>query len=698
MAGLRRSKRLESCNQPGQDKVTKIARTSKDQEQMVPGKNEKTGRSLMEGPSDPGIGRASLDNPSPNASEQQLGKEEAVWKEAQQKEGQASAKLARGQFKNLDDGLEDFRRLVQSHVGLGYQQGFLFKMWDKLHSHIMKISEVAGFKDLPWDSLDEAAQQKFIGYSPHAQQLFETPLIRQFMFARWIWEIIDENFFSRKSQDIEWTSPYWEAQATMERILRERNFCHDEERRSVQYPNWRYTAIDFYYSLEEVGQFEKRIEPGCVVKIVEKAVGQYFPENPGPFFTKMLSLLAETVVSFELKFDCGRQTLRNVFHDPKTKEAYGFPFSATVEGFHAGNVMQLVCGDDDATYDGRPVDLVVSPMLVFYGDLYGYDYHVATVAFPMRVCVGYRDGFDQDEVTETEGDGEEEVKIIKDKEGGNEDEDETKIEDEECNSSLDLQPGSSQFITMALQPCRSGLWRSRHAARTLMPCVRTYATDSTPESFRTKTPSSSGVVPRWSQTPAAMKAPLQLDWAKNPQNKVWTVNNDPKKLDEVYERLLGPGGSKLLPEELKWLAVTHKSFDQGRRGFNDRLALLGRMTLVMETTKTIVAQSPMGTPNFDDGFDRQPFVHPNLQSVDNLSIKGPKDVVGKERLSGLAAEVGLIDVVRWKPKQVQKLRASGADVVLNGAIMAIIGAITLQHGAVVASQVIRERILSRLQD
>ncbi|EWY87369.1 hypothetical protein FOYG_11577 [Fusarium oxysporum NRRL 32931] len=304
-------------------------------------------------------------------------------------------------------------------------------MWDKLHRDIMKISEVAGFKDLPWDSLDEAAQQKFIGYSPHAQQLFETPLIRQFMFARWIWEIIDENFFSRKSQDIEWTSPYWEAQATMERILRERNFCHDEERRSVQYPNWRYTAIDFYYSLEEVDQFDKRIEPGCVVKIVEKAVGQYFPENPGPFFTKMLSFLAETVVSFELKFDYGRQTPRNVFHDPKTKEAYGFPFSATVEGFHAGNVMQLVGGDDDATYDGRPVDLVVSPMLVFYGDLYGYDYHVATVAFPMRVCVGYRDGFDQDEVTETEGDGEEEVNIIKDKEGGKEDEDETKIEDEE---------------------------------------------------------------------------------------------------------------------------------------------------------------------------------------------------------------------------------------------------------------------------
>lgn len=119
-----------------------------------------------------------------------------MWKEAQQKEGQASAELAKSQFKNMDEGLEDFRRALQLQVGLGYQQGYLFKIWDQLHSRIMKISEVAGFKDLPWDSLDEATQQKFIGYSPHAQQLFETPLIRQFMFARWIWEIIDENFLS----------------------------------------------------------------------------------------------------------------------------------------------------------------------------------------------------------------------------------------------------------------------------------------------------------------------------------------------------------------------------------------------------------------------------------------------------------------------------------------------------------------------
>jgi hypothetical protein len=53
------------------------------------------------------------------------------------------------------------------------------------------------------------------------------------------------------------------------------------------------------------------------------------------------------------------------------------------------------------------------------------------------------------------------------------------------------------------------------------------------------------------------------------------VNKDPRKLDHMYIRLLGPEGPKLLSEESRWLAVTHKSFDHGRRGFNDRLSFLG---------------------------------------------------------------------------------------------------------------------------
>lgn len=80
--------------------------------------------------------------------------------------------------------------------------------------------------------------------------------------------------------------------------------------------------------------------------------------------------------------------------------------------------------------------------------------------------------------------------------------------------------------------------------------------------------------PRWSHTPPAMKAPYRASPPKE-QVRVLVCNSDPQKLDEVYVRFLGRGGDKLLSDESKWLAVTAKSFDHGRRGFNDRLAFFG---------------------------------------------------------------------------------------------------------------------------
>jgi large subunit ribosomal protein L15 len=71
-----------------------------------------------------------------------------------------------------------------------------------------------------------------------------------------------------------------------------------------------------------------------------------------------------------------------------------------------------------------------------------------------------------------------------------------------------------------------------------------------------------------------MSAPVRSRLPR--RGEPWVVNEDPKRLDAVYERFLGPEGDKILTDETKWLAVTHKSFDHGRRGFNDRLSYLGR--------------------------------------------------------------------------------------------------------------------------
>ena len=78
--------------------------------------------------------------------------------------------------------------------------------------------------------------------------------------------------------------------------------------------------------------------------------------------------------------------------------------------------------------------------------------------------------------------------------------------------------------------------------------------------------------PRWSHTPETAMAPVSLH---KRGRFSWRTNNDPVLLDRVYTRMLGEGGDKMLTEEVKWLAVTHKSFDQGRRGYNERLAFFG---------------------------------------------------------------------------------------------------------------------------
>lgn len=79
--------------------------------------------------------------------------------------------------------------------------------------------------------------------------------------------------------------------------------------------------------------------------------------------------------------------------------------------------------------------------------------------------------------------------------------------------------------------------------------------------------------PRWSYTPTAMAAPVRSRLPR--RDELWKVNEDPRLLDSTYVRFLGPEGDEMLTDETKWLAVTHKSFDHGRRGFNDRLSYIG---------------------------------------------------------------------------------------------------------------------------
>lgn len=203
--------------------------------------------------------------------------------------------------------------------------------------------------------------------------------------------------------------------------------------------------------------------------------------------------------------------------------------------------------------------------------------------------------------------------------------------------------------------------------------------------------------PRWSYTPNRMKAPFALYQPKDPRRSVWAVNEDPARLDKMYERLLGRDLARALPEELKWLAVTHKSFDNGRRGFNTRLAYFGRMIMVMETSKMIMVTPTPGESAPKDHYGRTPFSHPALSMVDRLDARQPSEVADPKRMSQLAKNVGLSAVMRWKPRLPENLAGSGMDTVSTTTLYAIVGAVSLQFGGAVAGQVVRERLLQKLQ-
>ncbi|KAK4130362.1 hypothetical protein BT67DRAFT_445726 [Trichocladium antarcticum] len=207
--------------------------------------------------------------------------------------------------------------------------------------------------------------------------------------------------------------------------------------------------------------------------------------------------------------------------------------------------------------------------------------------------------------------------------------------------------------------------------------------------------------PRWSYTPERMKGPgFSLNIVKDPRRTIWRNNDDPAKVDAMYNRLLGTNGEKMLPDEIKWLAITHKSFDQGRRGFNTRLAYFGfgRLIVSLEATRNIMVMPALGAQDspIQDPFNREPFQHPALANADKLSSRQPQDMVQKDKMAKLAIDVGLAEVIRWKPRMPENLDQSGITVVLNTAVFAIIGAISLQHGAETAHRVVRERILRRV--
>ncbi|KAF9768510.1 hypothetical protein IL306_014187 [Fusarium sp. DS 682] len=229
--------------------------------------------------------------------------------------------------------------------------------------------------------------------------------MKRYIFQRWIWEVVDGNFFSKKSKDIDWTSDYWKAQATMERYLQDHKFSFEKEVESLKFTNWRFTAMQFYASLEDSPRGIKRMVPDSVVSILTKALGPYIPEKPEESLRRDLDDLAKVVVEIEVYFDANWCFFSHVFRHPTNHQTCGFPYSPELEGVK-GQAMKSV--DEKDSDKGRSVEFVAAPMLQQRGNRYGSDYHVKKAIYPMEVYIAWLEDEEGDEEEEDDEEGDDE--------------------------------------------------------------------------------------------------------------------------------------------------------------------------------------------------------------------------------------------------------------------------------------------------
>jgi len=85
----------------------------------------------------------------------------------------------------------------------------------------------------------------------------------------------------------------------------------------------------------------------------------------------------------------------------------------------------------------------------------------------------------------------------------------------------------------------------------------------------------------------------------------------------------------------------------------------GRQVLALESTRAIMVSpiDPTQKP-IEDSHGRQPFEHLALTNVDKLNTHQPQELISITKVAKLAHEVGMMGVVRWKPRLVCSPRCS----------------------------------------
>jgi large subunit ribosomal protein L15 len=69
-------------------------------------------------------------------------------------------------------------------------------------------------------------------------------------------------------------------------------------------------------------------------------------------------------------------------------------------------------------------------------------------------------------------------------------------------------------------------------------------------------------------------------------------------------------------------------------------------------TSLALLQSPVPVKAGESQDNREPYKHPALEGLPNLSNTSIDHSLGKKRLASLATQMGMVDIIRWVPRLV----------------------------------------------
>lgn len=138
-----------------------------------------------------------------------------------------------------------------------------------------------------------------------------------------------------------------------------------------------------------------------------------------------------------------------------------------------------------------------------------------------------------------------------------------------------------------------------------------------------------------------------------------------------------------IPEDMARQVLTHKSFGNGIKAYNEKLVVLGLKVLSLFLAKYVIEQ-PTQNENAING-----------KNLDVLGTRVAKELGSKTALGVFAKQHNLNQTMFWKLHNHHlSFEASGEMKISAHVVYALVGAVAFVHGKKIAEQFVREKLLT----